>query len=390
MHVVDATLFYSPTSGGVKRYLLAKHEWMRAHTNWRHSLVVPGDSRTHAPGDISTVAGRLVPGAFNYRLPLNPRALVARHRCARARSHRDRRRIPSRRGRRPMSRIAAAFRSSRSIIRTFRSSRAGGSGSAVQKLHRVVREAHLRTLRAGARAQPLHVRLPAQHRRAPCHLSAARRRRRHLLVPSGAPAISSPSSICRAARACWCSPGASPPRRTFPCSIEAFRRLGSPYHLLLIGGDGDGPRRQRHAHSLLPRQPRARQLLRVGRCVRARRHARNFRAGGAGSHGLRPAGGGHARRRAAGARRPEPAGILAEPHEDPAVAAANLADAIADVYERDLEALGAAARRHVVANYSWSRALQALMARYQLAVSATPPAGARRCARRAPKRRRNS
>ena len=72
MHVVDATLFYSPTSGGVKRYLLAKHEWMRAHTNWRHSLVVPGEHSTHAPGDISTVAGSLVPGAFNYRLPLNP------------------------------------------------------------------------------------------------------------------------------------------------------------------------------------------------------------------------------------------------------------------------------------------------------------------------------
>jgi hypothetical protein len=48
MHVVDATLFYSPTSGGVKRYLLAKHDWMRAHTNWRHSLVVPGETnRTH-------------------------------------------------------------------------------------------------------------------------------------------------------------------------------------------------------------------------------------------------------------------------------------------------------------------------------------------------------
>ena len=72
MHVVDATLFYSPTSGGVKRYLLAKHEWMRAHTNWRHSLVVPGEIPTHAPGEISTVAGGRVPGAFNYRLPLNP------------------------------------------------------------------------------------------------------------------------------------------------------------------------------------------------------------------------------------------------------------------------------------------------------------------------------
>ena len=49
MHVVDATLFYSPTSGGVKRYLLAKHEWMRAHTNWRHSIVVPGESTGTCP-----------------------------------------------------------------------------------------------------------------------------------------------------------------------------------------------------------------------------------------------------------------------------------------------------------------------------------------------------
>ena len=79
------------------------------------------------------------------------------------------------------------------------------------------------------------------------------------------------------------------------------------------------------------------------------------------------------------------AGMLAEPHEDPAVAAANLAAAIAALYERDLEALGAAARAHVVSNYSWTRALQGLMARYQSAV------GVRRCRRwralRAPNRR---
>ncbi len=72
MHVVDATLFYSPTSGGVKRYLLAKHEWMRAHTSWRHSLVVPGEHDACEPGDVSMIAGGRVPGAFNYRLPLNP------------------------------------------------------------------------------------------------------------------------------------------------------------------------------------------------------------------------------------------------------------------------------------------------------------------------------
>src|SRR4051812_20892590 len=72
MHVVDATLFYSPTSGGVKRYLLAKHEWMRTHTTWRHTLVVPGENTESAPDDVSTIAGGRVPGAFNYRLPLNP------------------------------------------------------------------------------------------------------------------------------------------------------------------------------------------------------------------------------------------------------------------------------------------------------------------------------
>src|SRR4029077_15104847 len=62
------------------------------------------------------------------------------------------------------------------------------------------------------------------------------------------------------------------------------------------------------------------------------------------------------------------AGNLAEPDADPAVAAARLADAIVNAYERGVDVLGAAARRHVLANYSWSRTLQALMTRYQVAV----------------------
>jgi len=31
MRLVDTTLFFSPTSGGVRRYLTAKHAWLRAH-----------------------------------------------------------------------------------------------------------------------------------------------------------------------------------------------------------------------------------------------------------------------------------------------------------------------------------------------------------------------
>jgi hypothetical protein len=61
MHVVDATLFYSPTSGGVKRYLLAKHEWMRAHTNWRHSLVVPASTSRSRPATVSIGEGAWFP-----------------------------------------------------------------------------------------------------------------------------------------------------------------------------------------------------------------------------------------------------------------------------------------------------------------------------------------
>jgi len=74
MHLVDTTLFYSPTSGGVRRYLNAKHAWYAARgADPRHSLLVPGRRTALVPGDVSTVAGPVVPGTFNYRLPLQPR-----------------------------------------------------------------------------------------------------------------------------------------------------------------------------------------------------------------------------------------------------------------------------------------------------------------------------
>lgn len=73
MHLVDTTLFYSPTSGGVKRYLTAKHAWLQANSSWKHSILVPGEAEHIEPGGVSTVPGHHWPGTFNYRLPLNPR-----------------------------------------------------------------------------------------------------------------------------------------------------------------------------------------------------------------------------------------------------------------------------------------------------------------------------
>src|SRR3569833_3333067 len=40
-HLVDATIFYSADSGGVKTYLTAKSHWLARHTSIRHTIVAP-------------------------------------------------------------------------------------------------------------------------------------------------------------------------------------------------------------------------------------------------------------------------------------------------------------------------------------------------------------
>src|SRR6476469_9098832 len=49
MHLLDVTMLYAPTSGGVVRYLRAKRAWLRRHTSIRHSLLVPGDADGDGP-----------------------------------------------------------------------------------------------------------------------------------------------------------------------------------------------------------------------------------------------------------------------------------------------------------------------------------------------------
>src|SRR5690349_15254545 len=60
--LVDTTMQYAPVSGGVKRYLQCKSEWLeRNRPGVRHALLVPG-KRTRARGDrLVTVAAPKVP-----------------------------------------------------------------------------------------------------------------------------------------------------------------------------------------------------------------------------------------------------------------------------------------------------------------------------------------
>ena len=378
MHVVDATLFYSPTSGGVKRYLLAKHEWMGAHTNWRHSLLVPGEHRTHAPGDISTVAGSLVPGAFNYRLPLNPvrwaRAIDALepdlieigdafHPAWAAANVASRRGIP----------LIAFFHSNFPQLAGRR------LGRGVQKF--IEWYVRLTYERCGQVLAPSRYMCDYLHSIGVAHATCQplgvdvdafnpERRNRDLVAELNLP---------RGTRLLVFA-GRFSAEKNIPVLTAALRRLGDPYHLLLIGGDVAG---------------REDNVTRIPYCRDNRELASYFASADAFVHAGTHETFGLVVLEAMACGRPvvamragaipefvdEKAGVLAEPHENADAAARHLAGAIAGLYERDLDALGAAARRHVVSNYSWSRALQSLMARYQSALASGIPAGVRGLAR---------
>ncbi len=68
-------MFWSPTGGGVRRYLLAKHAWWSGQPGWRHTIAVPGAAGSAF--DVSTLPSLPLPGSGGYRLPLR-RGAVAR------------------------------------------------------------------------------------------------------------------------------------------------------------------------------------------------------------------------------------------------------------------------------------------------------------------------
>ncbi|MEP7057590.1 MAG: glycosyltransferase [Caldimonas sp.] len=76
IHVVDTTMFWSPTGGGVGRYLRTKHAWLGALPGWRHTIAVPAGADA-APGLVRLPAVP-IPGSGGYRLPLRRHAIANR------------------------------------------------------------------------------------------------------------------------------------------------------------------------------------------------------------------------------------------------------------------------------------------------------------------------
>ena len=70
MHLVDTTMFFCARGGGVKRYLFAKHEWLKRHApHIVHTLLVPAPQR--AASGLQTCDALALRLADGYRLPLD-------------------------------------------------------------------------------------------------------------------------------------------------------------------------------------------------------------------------------------------------------------------------------------------------------------------------------
>jgi len=364
VHLVDATLFYSPTSGGVKRYLSAKHAWLAAHTSWEHTIVVPGRDTHIERGSVCTLSGYRVPWTFNYRLPLNPRRWTRLldaleptlleagdvfHPAWAGWLVAQRRGIP----------LAGFYHSNLPQL--------GGA-----RLLGWITEPMLRRY-----VRLLYERcdLVFAPSRLMCDFLESLGIAQVVHQPLGVDAdVFNPGRRSDTLRECLGLPararvlvyaGRFAEEKNLPVLLQAFARLGAPYHLLLIGG----ARRTRPAANvtMLPYRRNSHELAQWIASADALVHA-----GTQETFGLvileamacgRPVV--VARAGAFPEFVDDSVGALAEPLD-----AASMAEAIAGLYERDLDAVGAAARARVLRHFTWNRAFHTQLATYSALLGA--------------------
>ena len=362
VHLVDATLFYSPTSGGVKRYLSAKHTWLAAHTSWEHTIVVPGRETHIERGGVCTLSGYPVPWTFNYRLPLNPRrwtrlldalepTLIEAgdvfHPAWAGWLVAQRRGIP----------LTGFYHSN---LPQLMGRRLFGTEPVLRRYVQWLYE-HFDLLFAPSRVMCEYLRSLGltQVVHQPLGVDAevfnpARRTntlRKRLGLPSRARVLVFAGRFAE--------------EKNLPVLFQAFARLGRPYHLLLIGGG----RRSRPAANvtMMPYRRDSFELAQWIASADALVHAGTKETFGLVILEAMACGRPVVAARAGAFPEvvDEAVGALAEPHS-----AAGMAEAIASLYERDLDAVGAAARSRVLRHFTWNRAFHAQLATYASLVGA--------------------
>jgi len=361
-------MLYAPQSGGVSRYLREKRSWLAHNTGMRHTLVAPAPHDGVGPfGEILVRTPALAPSP--YRWPLDAPRWV-REICARAPDiieagdagslgwialyaarrlgvplvafcHSDVVKLVAQRMSRPVAAVV------REYVRAFyrrcdvvvAPSQYMKSQLAAWGVDRVV-------------VRPLGVDLDV--------FSPAARRydlRRQLALPRD----------CRV----MVYAGRFVPEKNIDVLVDAFRRLGCGYRLVMAGGGGNVPRDPQVLH--VPYVDSPRDLARLLASADGLVHAGDQETFGLILLEAMACGRGVVAPFAGAA--PEvvgDAGILVRPRDGAA-----LAEGIRAFYDAGTEAIGLRARSRVEERYTWDAAMRGMLGVYRAALTAAPSAVAR-------------
>jgi alpha-1,6-mannosyltransferase len=364
MHLADITMFYAAEGGGVSTYLNAKARWLARYGWARHTILSPNVDDDDDPSRVRVPAVSL-PGINGYRMPLSVAAAARRLRAARpdlveagdaghcawaALRLRQRLGIPA---------IALYHSDLPRLLRNrFGDTVSHGSCKYLAHLYRefdtVLAPSRLMVHQLAdmgithALHQPLGIDSEIFH---------PRRRRDTLRAELGLP---------KDARLLVYA-GRFTADKKLPVLIDAVRKLGQPYHLLLVGGGDALPQ---HAQlRFMPFQRDQRALAGVLASCDVLVHPGDCETFGlivleamaCGLPVVGTSGGGVAE------LVDEQTGILARPND-----AGSLAGAIEAIYARDLARLSANARRKAAEHYDWSQVFPQLMHRYGSLLAARP------------------
>jgi alpha-1,6-mannosyltransferase len=357
MHLVDITMFYPAVTGGVGTYLAAKARWLAQHTDMRHTIVAPISGEQSGAAHVAPVPGITIPGSHGYRMLMST-SLARRqveklapdlievgdpYQCAWSGLRASERlQVPAvafyhsdlpvlvgqRFGRvamRAASRYVANLYARFDMVLT-------PSACMVKKLNslgisRVVR-------------QPLGVDVSVYS-----PSCANLQLRRQLGLPDHTRLLIYAGRFSREKR--------------LPLLMEAVRRLGKPYHLLVVGSGPELPAMPQLTRLPFQAEPAALAAL-IGGCdlfvhpgERETFGLVVLEAMACGVPVLGVAAGGVAE------LVDESSGMLVAPQSVDA-----LAQGIADIYRRDLHQLGAAARERMLRQYDWGVVLPQLVRHY--------------------------
>ena len=358
MHLVDTTMFFAARGGGVQRYLSAKRDWLRRHTSVRHTILAPAEPHAEAPDGVVTIRSRALIRPYGFPFPLR----LQRWRRQLVRLAPDLIEVGD-----PFGPAWSALKAGQDLgtpvigfyhsdlVRLVRTRLGcGGAWAAARYVRQLYREFDL--VMAPSRyvaerlkgmgidrvvRQPLGVDVEKFHpgRRDPLL-------RRQLGIAEDARLLVFAGRFAH--------------EKNLPVLLSAFRKLGSRYHLLLVGGGMEVPHQDNL--TVLPYQTSESELARILASCDALAHAGQQETFGlvvleAMACGLP----------VVGAAEGGVAELVGERHGVlvPAATGDAFAQGIEALYERDLAALGAMARHSVEANYSWDRVMHSLLSVYR-------------------------